>query len=123
MNGQSVNGYLCLFLTSSPCCNPSVEGLPAQVQDVSYSSRFGIDTLAGSNPAKVIVVNDVDNPDNNFSNPVVGSGYGFQANYRFSPGFELGGWMGYTAARAVGEVKGDADIWNYAVENQLFCAV
>lgn len=70
----------------------------------SYSSSFGVDTLAGSNAAKVIVVNDVDNPDNNFSNPVVGSGYGFQANYRFSPGFELGGWVGYTAARAVGEV-------------------
>ncbi len=85
----------------------------------SYSSSFGVDTLAGSNPAKVIVVNDVDNPENNFSNPVVGSGYGVQANYRFSPGFELGGWVGYTAARAVGEVKGDADIWNYAVTINL----
>ena len=30
----------------------------------SYSNRFGVDTLAGSNPAKMIVVNDVDNPDN-----------------------------------------------------------
>lgn len=85
----------------------------------SYSNSFGVDTLAGSNPAKVIVVNDVDNPDNNFSNPVLGNGYGVQANYRFSPSFELGGWVGYTAARAVGEIKGDADIWNYAVTLNL----
>lgn len=85
----------------------------------SYSNSFGVDTLAGSNPAKVIVVNDVDNPDNNFSNPVLGNGYGVQVNYRFSPGFELGGWVGYTAARAVGEIKGDADIWNYAVTLNL----
>ena len=81
----------------------------------SFSNRFGVDTLAGSNPAKVIVVNDVNNPDNNFSNPVVGNGYGVQVNYRFSPHFELGGWVGYTAARAVGEIKGDANVWNYAV--------
>lgn len=81
----------------------------------SFSNRFGVDTLAGSNPAKVIVVNDIDNPDNNFSNPVVASNYGFQVNYRFSPNFELGGWVGYTAARAVGEIKGDAEVWNYAV--------
>ncbi len=81
----------------------------------SFSNRFGVDTLAGSNAAKVIVVNDIDNPDNNFSNPVVGNSYGAQFNYRIVEGFELGGWVGYTAARAVGEVKGDANIWNYAV--------
>ena len=81
----------------------------------SFSNRFGVDTLAGSNGAKVIVVNDTNNPDNNFSNPVVGNSYGAQFNYRVVKGFELGGWVGYTAARAVGEVKGDANIWNYAV--------
>ncbi len=74
----------------------------------SYSQENGVDTLAGSNPAKVIDINT-------FSNPVVGNHYGIQANYRFSPRFELGGWVGYTAARAVGDVRGDADIWNYAV--------
>lgn len=81
----------------------------------SYSNRFGVDTLAGSNPAKVIVVNDVNNPDNNLNNPVVANSYGAQVNFRVSDGFELGGWVGYTAARAVGEIKGDANIWNYAV--------
>jgi hypothetical protein len=74
----------------------------------SYSQENGVDTLAGSNAAKVIDVNT-------FSNPVVGNNYGIQANYRFSPRFELGGWVGYTAARALGDVKGDASIWNYAV--------
>lgn len=80
----------------------------------SYSNRFGVDTLAGSNAAKVIVASDVNNPDNNFSNPVVANSYGAQFNYRVFDGFELGGWVGYTAARAVGEIKGDANVWNYA---------
>jgi hypothetical protein len=69
----------------------------------SYSPEFGVDTLAGSNAAKVIG-----------AGAVVGNNYGFQANYRFSSAFELGGWVGYTAARALG-VKGDASILNYAV--------
>ncbi|MFB2838152.1 iron uptake porin [Floridanema evergladense] len=68
----------------------------------SYSPEFGVDTLAGSNAAKVIG-----------AGPVVGNNYGFQANYRFGKGFELGGWVGYTVARALG-VKGDADVLNYA---------
>ncbi len=69
----------------------------------SYSPCNGVDTLAGSNAAKVIG-----------SGPVIGNGYGVQANYRISSGFELGGWAGYTAARSLG-VKGDASIFNYAV--------
>ncbi|MGA9381546.1 MAG: iron uptake porin [Phormidium sp.] len=68
----------------------------------SYSPEYGVDTLAGSNAAKVIG-----------AGPVVGNSYGFQTNYRFSKGFELGGWVGYTAARALG-IKGDASILNYA---------
>jgi hypothetical protein len=80
-----------------------------------YSTQFGGDTLAGSNSAKVNIVNDVNNPDNNNNSPLVGNSYGFQANYRVFEGFELGGWVGYTAARSVGEIKGDADVCNYAV--------
>ncbi|MFB8792004.1 MAG: iron uptake porin [Potamolinea sp.] len=74
----------------------------------SYSPANGVDTLAGSNAAKVIDVNT-------FSNPVVGNSYGLQANYRLSNRFELGGWVGYTAARTLGDVKGDASIFNFAV--------
>ncbi len=69
----------------------------------SYSPRNGVDTLAGSNAAKIIG-----------SGPVIGNGYGLQTNYRISSGFELGGWVGYTAARSLG-TKGDASIFNYAV--------
>lgn len=81
----------------------------------AYSGNFGVDTLAGSNPAKVVVVNDVNNPDNNLSNPVVANVYAAQLNFRVFEGLEIGGWVGYTAARAVGEIQGDADIWNYAL--------
>lgn len=69
----------------------------------SYSPRNGVDTLAGSNAAKVIG-----------AGPVIGNGYGAQANYRIGSGFELGGWVGYTAARSLG-TRGDASIFNYAV--------
>ena len=69
----------------------------------SYSPRNGVDTLAGSNAAKIIG-----------SGPVIGNGYGIQTNYRIGSGFELGGWVGYTAARSLG-TKGDASIFNYAV--------
>ncbi len=43
----------------------------------SFSKRFSVDIVAGINRAKVIVVNDVNNPGNNFSNPVVANSYGF----------------------------------------------
>lgn len=71
----------------------------------SYSPDFGVDTLAGSNAAKVVG-----------AGPVVASNYGLQATYRVLPQFEVGGWVGYTAARALGEgTKGDADVWNFAL--------
>jgi hypothetical protein len=71
----------------------------------SYSVVNGVDTLAGSNAAKIIG-----------AGPVVGNSYGVQFNYRLAPTFELGGWVGYTAARSLGDgTKGDADIWNFAV--------
>ncbi|MEG4306004.1 iron uptake porin [Microcoleus sp. D3_18a_C4] len=77
----------------------------------SYSPKFGTDTLAGSNAAKIIQVNG----EGAFNNPVVANSYAIQANYRLSRRFEVGGWLGYQKARALGDVKGDADVWNYAV--------
>jgi hypothetical protein len=72
----------------------------------SYSPQFGVDTLAGSNAAKVLG-----------AGPVVGNGYSIQLDYRISDWFELGGWVGLTQARALGSgTKGDADIWNFAVD-------
>jgi len=70
----------------------------------SYSPNFGVDTLAGSNPAKVIG-----------AGPVVGNGYSVQFSYQPSDGFVVGGWVGHTQARALGfGTRGDAEIWNFA---------
>ncbi len=47
---------------------------------------------------------------------VSSNSYGIETNIKISSGFQLGGWVGYTNARVLtGEVKGDADIWNWAV--------
>ncbi|MBE9013337.1 carbohydrate porin [Pseudanabaenaceae cyanobacterium LEGE 13415] len=71
----------------------------------TYSVVNGVDALAGSNAAKVIG-----------AGPVVGNSYGFQFDYRFSPQFEIGGWIGYTNARTLGDgTKGDASVLNYAI--------
>ncbi|KAM3116193.1 iron uptake porin [Phormidesmis sp. 146-33] len=71
----------------------------------TYSVANGVDTLAGSNAAKVIG-----------AGPVQGNSYGVQLSYRLAPKFELAGWVGYTAARSLGDgTKGDADVWNYAI--------
>lgn len=44
--------------------------------------------------------------------PVIANSYGVEANLKILPGFQLGGWVGYSAVRAIG--LGDADVWNYA---------
>ena len=53
----------------------------------------------------------------NFSGRAVSSNsYGLESNWNVTPRFQLGGWVGYTQARALtGAVRGDADIWNYAM--------
>ncbi len=72
----------------------------------SYSPQFGVDTLAGSNAAKILG-----------AGPVVGNGYSIQMDYRITSWFELGGWVGLTQARALGTgTKGDANIWNFSID-------
>jgi Carbohydrate-selective porin, OprB family/S-layer homology domain len=46
---------------------------------------------------------------------VSSNSYGIEANFRVSKGFDLGGWVGYTDARVLTGVRGDADIWNWAI--------
>ncbi|MCC5598010.1 iron uptake porin [Nostoc favosum] len=47
---------------------------------------------------------------------VSSNSYGIETNVVVSDGLQLGGWIAYTNARALsGEVKGDADIWSWAV--------
>lgn len=51
--------------------------------------------------------------EGNRAKRVVSNSYGLEASLRLNRRFVLGGWVGYTAARAIG--LGDAKIWNYAV--------
>ncbi|NHC33734.1 iron uptake porin [Scytonema millei] len=68
----------------------------------------GLDTGTGSTAANLT---QIGTPD--LELPVVGNSYGIEASYRISENFAIGGWVGYTAARAIG--LGDASIWNYAI--------
>jgi hypothetical protein len=85
----------------------------------TYTPQFGIDTLAGSNAAKVST--------GGFSTPnddrVSANHYGLTLNYKVSDGFQLGGWVGYSSARVLGVDtlglstgnRGDVKVLNYAV--------
>ncbi|WP_026734959.1 iron uptake porin [Fischerella sp. PCC 9605] len=85
----------------------------------TYTPQFGIDTLAGSNSAKVST-GDFSTP---FDDRVSANHYGFIANYKLSDRFQLGGWVGYTNARVLGTNTvgdrtgnaGDVKVLNYAV--------
>ncbi len=47
---------------------------------------------------------------------VSSNSFGIQANFKLSPRFQLGGWVGYMDAEArTGAVRGNANVWNYAV--------
>ncbi|WP_392476368.1 iron uptake porin [Nostoc sp. C110] len=55
-------------------------------------------------------------PSNLGGRRISSNSYGIETNVKISDGFQLGGWVAYTNARALtGEVKGDADIWSWAV--------
>lgn len=85
----------------------------------TYAPTFGIDTLAGSNAAKVST--------GGFSSPeddrVSADHYGLIMNYKFSDRFQLGGWVGLSDAQVLGMdtqgVKtgneGDVKVLNFAV--------
>ncbi len=62
----------------------------------------GISFLTGSQTAAVAV-----------GRPLVTNSYGAAANWRLSPGMQLGGWAGVSKVRAL--ELGDAEVWNYAI--------
>ncbi|MBE9018374.1 carbohydrate porin [Chroococcidiopsidales cyanobacterium LEGE 13417] len=68
----------------------------------------GVDTGTGSTAANLT---QIGTPD--LEQPVVSNSYGIEVSYRISENFAIGGWVGYTAARAIG--LGDGSIWNYAI--------
>lgn len=85
----------------------------------TYTPQFGIDTLSGSNSAKISTGGfNTENDDR-----VSANHYGFNMNYRVSNKFQIGGWIGYASARVLGvdtlglltDNKGDVDVLNYAV--------
>ena len=85
----------------------------------SYTPQFGIDTLAGSNAAKVSTGGfNTDNDDR-----VSANNYGFIANYKVTNRLQVGGWIGYSNARVLGVDtlgaptgnRGDVKVLNYAV--------
>jgi hypothetical protein len=67
-----------------------------------YQRSGGVPWGVGSNLARV-----------NVGRPLSTNSYGVQANYRLSSAFQIGGWAGFTAVRAIG--RGDADVWNYGL--------
>ncbi len=76
----------------------------------TYSPNNGIDSLAGSNAAKVVG-----------AGPVVANSYVGAAFYRVLPNFDIGGSVAYSNARALGEgTKGDAQVWNYDINFTLY---
>ncbi|MDX2214533.1 MAG: iron uptake porin, partial [Oculatellaceae cyanobacterium bins.114] len=71
---------------------------PPGNRDISGLRPWGL----GSRLARV----DVDRP-------LSSNSYGVAVNYKFSPTFQLGGWVGYSYVRAIG--AGDANVLNFAV--------
>ncbi len=111
-------GYLASQASDPSPGRGLLNGSYAAVGQIVYSPSFG-----------TIALTYVNSYSNNGLNIGVGStlsnlggraisanSYGIEANFKLSNRFQLGGWVGYTNARAVtGVVRGDGDIWNYAV--------
>lgn len=75
----------------------------------SYSvAGQGLESETGSESARLDRLGPLE-----LERPVVANSYGIEANYRVSNSLAIGGWIGYTNARASG--LGDAQIWNYAL--------
>ena len=86
----------------------------------TYTPQFGVDTLAGSNAAKVSTggVFGIEEDDR-----VSANHYGLTTNFKVSDKFQIGGWVGYAKARVLGVStsglttgrSGDVNVLNYAV--------
>jgi Carbohydrate-selective porin, OprB family/S-layer homology domain len=86
----------------------------------TYTPQFGIDTLAGSNAAKVSTGGSFGVAEDD---RVSANHYGATVNYKLSDKFQIGGWIGYAKARVLGVSTlgvptgrgGDVGVLNYAV--------
>jgi hypothetical protein len=85
----------------------------------TYTPQFGIDTLAGSNAAKVSTGGTFGIAEDD---RVSSNKYGTSVNFQVSDRFEIGGWVGYSQARVLGVAtsggstgrSGDVSVLNYA---------
>jgi Carbohydrate-selective porin, OprB family len=111
-------GYL-----ASQANNPSqgtgfLSGNYAALGQVVFTPKFGTIALTYVNAYSDNGLNSgTGSVLSNLSGRAVSSNsYGVEANFKLTPGFQAGGWVGYTNARAVtGAVRGDGDIWTYAL--------
>ncbi len=86
----------------------------------TYTPQFGIDTLAGSNAAKVSTGGTFGIAEDD---RVSANHYGFVTNFKVNDKFQIGGWVGYAKARVLGVAtsggstgrSGDVGVLNYAV--------
>jgi hypothetical protein len=79
---------------------------------LTYINSYNQPLLTGSNAAtfqNLAQVQDLDEAA--FSS----NSYGIQASIGITNNIVLGGWAGYTNSRNLTGVRGDVDIWNYAV--------
>jgi hypothetical protein len=71
---------------------------------LTYINSYNLPLAAGSN-------NATGGLGGNFSS----NSYGVQASLGVTPKLRLEGWAGYTKSQLLTGIKGDVDIWNYAV--------
>jgi hypothetical protein len=79
---------------------------------LTYINSYNQPLLTGSNAATFANLAELQGLEEAaFSS----NSYGIQASIGLSDKIVLGGWAGYTNSRNLTGVRGDADIWNYAV--------
>ena len=71
---------------------------------LTYINSYNLPLGAGSN-----------NATTNFLGNFSSNSYGLQASLGVTPKLRLEGWAGYTKSQLLTSIKGDVDIWNYAV--------
>jgi len=71
---------------------------------LTYINSYNLPLAAGSN-----------NATTNFLGNFSSNSYGLQASLGVTPKLRLEGWAGYTKSQLLTGIKGDVDIWNYAV--------
>lgn len=81
----------------------------------TYINSYNQPLLTGSNAATFQNLAQVQNFPEGQEAAFSSNSYGIQASIGITNNIVLGGWAGYTNSRNLTGVRGDVDIWNYAV--------